>query len=320
MRVPGGIVARGILAGIVAATAMAAWFLLIDTLQGQPFHTPAFLARVLTGGMDSPQEPPLSMIMLYTLLHYIGFMLLGVGVSWLLDAAGLRAGLLLGFVIGFILFDIVFYASVGITGVNVVRVLGWPQVLLGNLLAGALLALMLQREGDSVVHTWRTYFERNRTVREGVIAGIIGAVTVALWFGLFDMLNGRALFTPAALGSALFYGASSPDQVQMTGAAIAGYTIVHFAGFLLLGLVAAALVNQAERTPPILLGFLLAFVTFEVFFMGMVAILASWILEVLAWWTVATGNLLAAGAIAGYLWAKHPALHVRLRQELEEPA
>jgi hypothetical protein len=299
---------------------MAAWFLLIDALQGQPLHTPAFLARVLTGGMDSPHEPPLSTMLLYGMLHYVAFMLVGVAVAWLLDTAGLRAGLLLGFVVGFILFDVVFYASVGITGVNVVRILGWPQVLLGNLLAGAILSLMLQREGDSIVKTWRAFFDRNRTVREGVIAGLIGAVIVALWFGVFDLMKARPFFTPAALGSALFYGASSPDQVEVSGQVVAAYTLVHVAGFLLLGLVAAALVNQAERTPPILLGFLLAFVTFEVFFMGMVAILASWILEVLAWWTVATGNLLAAAAIAGYLWARHPALHVRLRQELEEPA
>ena len=46
-------------------------------------------------------------------------------------------------------------------------------------------------------------------LREGIVAGLIGAAVVALWFFVFDILRGRPFFTPGALGSALFLGSST---------------------------------------------------------------------------------------------------------------
>ena len=51
----------------------------------------------------------------------------------------------------------------------------------------------------------------NRILREGFIAGCIGAASVAVWFLIVDTINGQPLFTPAMLGSAVFWGAPSPD-------------------------------------------------------------------------------------------------------------
>lgn len=320
MRGPTGTVARGVVGGVVAATAVAAWFFLIDTIEGRPFFTPSFLASALTGSPAATGDPGFGAIALFTLFHYAAFVAFGILASWIVAATGIRAGLLLGLVIGLLLFDLTFYAGVTMTGVDVVRELGWAQVLIGDLLAGALLAVFLQRADESVMGGWREYFATHRTVREGVVGGLIAAGVVAVWFLAFDLLNGRALFTPAALGSALFQGASSVDDVTVSLGIVAAYTFVHLAMFILAGIAAAALVNEAERVPPLLLGIVLLFVTFEVFFMGMVAILASWILEVVAWWTVAGGNILAAIAIGIYFLRRHPALRVEMRRELEEPA
>src|SRR5205823_1851736 len=41
-----------------------------------------------------------------------------------------------------------------------------------------------------------------RILREGFIAGLIGAGAVALWFLIVDIIAGRPFFTPAMLGSA----------------------------------------------------------------------------------------------------------------------
>lgn len=149
-------------------------------------------------------------------------------------------------------------------------------------------------------------------IREGLIAGLIGALAVAAWFFVLDLFAGQLLHTPAVLGSALFHGASTPSAVEFSGLTVGGYTVVHFAVFAVFGILVAALVTRAEESPPLLLGLVLLFVTFETLLLGMVAILAAWLLEVLAWWAIGVGNLIAAAAMAFYLWRAHP----RLRQEI----
>src|SRR5262249_56241902 len=40
--------------------------------------------------------------------------------------------------------------------------------------------------------------------QEGLIAGLVGAATVALWFLIIDAIQGRPPYTPTVLGAALF--------------------------------------------------------------------------------------------------------------------
>ena len=44
-----GVVARGVAAGIVGATVVALWFLIVDSSEGSPLRTPNFLAGSLLG-------------------------------------------------------------------------------------------------------------------------------------------------------------------------------------------------------------------------------------------------------------------------------
>jgi len=44
---------------------------------------------------------------------------------------------------------------------------------------------------------------RHTSVRDGVVAGLLGATAVAVWFLGMDMIYSRALATPAALGQGL---------------------------------------------------------------------------------------------------------------------
>ena len=39
---------------------------------------------------------------------------------------------------------------------------------------------------------------------EGMIAGVIGASVIALWFFVLDIIQGRPFHTPTVLGTALF--------------------------------------------------------------------------------------------------------------------
>ncbi len=42
-------------------------------------------------------------------------------------------------------------------------------------------------------------------VQDGVVAGLIGAATIAIWFLVVDTINGRPLYTPTVLGTAILF-------------------------------------------------------------------------------------------------------------------
>ncbi len=312
-RLVSGIVARGIVAGVVAASVMAFWFLIVDSSQGQPFRTPNFLAGTLLGvdGLQMGFGP----IVLYTAIHYGVWIAVALAAAWVLQHVETASPILLGLVLGFLLFDIVFYGGVAIAGVNVVQQLGWPEVLTGNLLAGMSLMAILHWSGETRKVTWWETVGENKVVREGIVCGLIGAVVVAAWFFIFDLIRGRPFFTPGALGSALFLGSSSVETVTVNAGTVIGYTIMHLLAFVVTGFLAAAIVTAADETPPLILGAVMFFAAFEAFFMGLLAMVAEFLLGTLAWWTIAVGNVLAALVMGWYLWMHHPKLRAALAMD-----
>jgi len=307
------ILVRGFKAGIIGATVLAVWFLLIDSINGQPFHTPAFLSSILFGleGVDRS----LGLIAVYTVIHYAAFCALGFAAAWVMSQLETCPSLLLGVVLGFVLFDLVFYGGVVITGVDVVDELGWPEVLAGNILAGVGMMGYLHRAFDVRAPAWIAALSRHRIVREGVVVGIIGAVLVAIWFFLVDAARGQLFFTPGALGSAVILRVSDVDAVQVNALTVLGYTLVHFVVFIGVGLAAAALVVQAEKVPALLLAGILILAVAEAFFLGLLAVLAEWLLGALGWLSVGVGNVLAAVGMAVYLWKAHPELRTSFQMQ-----
>src|SRR5690348_14346416 len=89
----------------------------------------------------------------------------------------------------------------------------------------------------------------SRILREGFVAGLIGAGAVALWFLLVDTVNGRPFFTPAMLGSAVFWHTYDPAQVVIEYSRIIGYTMIHVSAFVVVGVIAAALAAEVEEAP-----------------------------------------------------------------------
>lgn len=297
---------RGLIAGALGAAAMALWFLVIDAAQGAPFRTPGLLAGSLFGVEDFESRPRL--IALYTLIHFAALMAVGVAVTWVLRSMKTAPGLLLGLVVGFILFDIVFYASVYVTGIDVVAELGWVEVLVGNIIAGMSIMGYLHMTAAVRAITWWEALADHRVVREGLVAGVVGAIAVAAWFLVVDIAQGRPLFTPAALGSALFVGATEIAMVEVNLWTVLGYSLFHFGAFAAVGLVASVIASEAENAPPMILGAVLLFVVFEALFLGLLAVVAEFLLGPLAWWSIALGNLLAVCTMGFYLWKKHPGL------------
>src|SRR2546430_13055078 len=151
----------------------------------------------------------------------------------------------------------------------------------------------LARAGPGDILTQPTPGERmqlTRILREGFVAGCLGAAAVALWFLIVDTINGRPFFTPAMLGSAVFWGVHDPSQVVIEYSRIIGYTMIHVSAFIVVGVVAAAPAAQVEVGPPALYLPRGVFPGFGFGFFRTVAVLAQPLLGSLAWWNEAIGN------------------------------
>jgi len=85
---------------------------------------------------------------------------------------------------------------------------------------------------------------------------------------------------------------------------------VHGLVFCLIGGVASRLLALAERNLNLGFGVLLLFVIFEFGFVGAAFIFAEPVLHALTWPAILIGNLLAAAAMAGYFWRRHPNLTI----------
>src|SRR5215470_6262924 len=145
-------------------------------------------------------------------------------------------------------------------------------------------------------------------LREGVIAGLIGAAVVALWFLIYDTGRGRPFFTPALLGTTIFYGVSTPDSVQTSAGLVVGYTILHVLAFVGLGIVAACMMVASEREPAVFIAFVTLFGVFEVFFFVILRTLSQATLGAVGWWAILAGNFLASVGMLWFLVRGHPHL------------
>jgi hypothetical protein len=152
-----------------------------------------------------------------------------------------------------------------------------------------------------------------RILREGFFAGCVGAAAVAVWFLVVDTIHGRPFFTPAMLGSAVFWGTRDPALVVIEYSRIIGYTMIHVSAFIIVGTLAAVLAAEVEVAPPTLYLVVVFFAIFEFGFYVTVAILAQPLLGSLAWWNVAIGNAIAAYAMGYYLWREHPKIAASLK-------
>ena len=153
-------------------------------------------------------------------------------------------------------------------------------------------------------------------VREGIISGFIGATAIAIWFLIVDSFAGRPLYTPQILGQGLA-NVLGKTMMDSRAAQIIGYTIFHYALFVLVGIVLTVVIHQAHRTPGILAGLLLVVVAFELGFYMLTALFTEGPLGKLAWYQIFIANLLAAGSMFWYLWKSHPRLGGHFKAALE---
>src|SRR2546428_13730170 len=104
---------------------------------------------------------------------------------------------------------------------------------------------------------------RSMVYWDGLIAGIMGAAIIAIWFLFLDTVSGLPFYAPTVLGAALFLrpeDLASTEGVQVSLKLTLLYTWVHGVVFILLGEIAAYFVLSAKKNPNLGLSILVLFV------------------------------------------------------------
>lgn len=145
-----------------------------------------------------------------------------------------------------------------------------------------------------------------RTLREGLVVGLIGYASVAVFYTTFDVFAARGpLHTVDVLGRAVFRGLRDrgvllfPMQIDVW--AISLYNVMHLVIALSIGLIVTRLAAEAERHPSRARLVLLALIAGFVCTVSAVGILTTSMRPILPWWSIVAANVLATVLAGWYL-------------------
>src|SRR5512133_371705 len=148
-----GLIREGIVTGIIGATAVAAWFLIVDTINGRPFYTPTALGAAVFGVLGPPAgERAMTYLIAYTLVHYAVFALIGIVLAVIARQGDEQPAVLAGLAIAFVVFQVAFFFfASALSQWNIFGVMAWYNVFAANLLACALMGAYLVRHHPGIV-------------------------------------------------------------------------------------------------------------------------------------------------------------------------
>jgi len=159
--------------------------------------------------------------------------------------------------------------------------------------------------------------QEGRTIKQGLIVGLIGFASVAVFYAIFDLLAARGpLYTVDLLGKSVFKGLRDTSvlgvPIQIDTAAIALYSGIHLSISLVIGLIVTGLVTYAERHPS--RSGLVLLVIVAGFFATIVAVglLTTPIRPLLPFWSIIVANVFAVLLAGAYLLRKRPGTWGRL--------
>lgn len=152
-----------------------------------------------------------------------------------------------------------------------------------------------------------------RTLRQGLIVGLIAYAAVALFYIAFDFLAARGmLFTVDMLGKAAFRGLRDPAVLMLPGqldpSGIFMYNALHLVLSLAIGVIVTTIVDQADRHPSIAPLLLVVIVAGGVATVFVVGYLTQGARAVLPWSSIVAANVLASLVAGLYLLWQRPGL------------
>jgi hypothetical protein len=144
--------------GIIGGLAVAVWFLLLDTIAGQPLQTPSLLGQVVLFREPNPDtgRVVLGAFLMYTAVHFLVFALIGMGlvalVHWAIDNPIVRYALLPVFLV----FEVLFYGLLAVLSERTNELFPFWAVIAANTLAAGSMGLYL----------WYRHPALRRSIRE----------------------------------------------------------------------------------------------------------------------------------------------------------
>lgn len=298
---------HGMIGGMLAGLVVVLWFLVVDSIAGHPFATPAALASAIFDHQRAAATT-FRLVAMYSVLHFGVFALLGVCAAWMMTALHTAPRLLLGVIFGIVVQELLFYTGLFVSGLSPSGIVPWPHVIAANLVSGVVLMTYLHRASHSNLPLGLAALKDHPLLSRGLMTGLVGAAAVALWFFFVDVIAGAPFTTPVALGSALLFGQSNTIGAAPHLGVVAVYTMVHVAAFVMAGIVFVAIAEQIERSPSFLLLAVMAAIVLDAVVVATLALGAEWVLGALGIWSVLLGNVLAVGAMGWYVWQTHPIL------------
>lgn len=149
-----------------------------------------------------------------------------------------------------------------------------------------------------------------KSLRNGLVAGLIGYAVIAFYYSVIDVLLGYAPWhTLSNLGNTLFVG------IADTPGPLIAFNGVHLAAFIVVGVIAALLIEEVELHPVF---------WYVPFFAALAASIFMFVLIVMTMGSIAqrgavaigTGNFAAAAAMLVYLLSQHGELIQRIDETI----
>jgi hypothetical protein len=155
-------------------------------------------------------------------------------------------------------------------------------------------------------------------LENGAVAGMLGALVVAVWFFALDSVQSRPFFTPTLLGSVVFAGAGA-EEVQSVNAIMAfAYTGLHGLLYLIAGTVLAWMFQQADERPQFGMILILLFVLSQAVLFGLEVTVVPRLVGVLGAFSVILANVLSAIAMFWFLLQRHPMVIQHMKEAMED--
>ncbi len=156
--------------------------------------------------------------------------------------------------------------------------------------------------------------QQHSVLREGLLTGLLGGLVVAIWYFAYDVGRGQPGYTPNLLGQ-VFVGRDTMPLVRtVIPEAVIDYYLLHFAAFLVLGILLTWLTHLASRNPALRMGVWLGLVIAFVYFLGFLLTLYTATGQRFPWWSSLVGSVLGFGSMGWYLWRRHPYLRRTFRE------
>lgn len=155
----------GLFTGMIGALLVALWFLALDTIEGHPLFTPAFLGTLLLHGSEAARQAtvgPLE-VAAYTAFHFVVFILVGILLSWLMTLFERFPIMFFVILVLFVCLQLAFFGLNVVLGARMLGQLRIWTVVVANVLAAAGMVLYQWKRHPSVLKGIEKLWEDSET-------------------------------------------------------------------------------------------------------------------------------------------------------------